>query len=51
MKTLRTTLAILGILLVLYGCSPKYGCPANSVGAENAENKHQPKFNSSLHKF
>lgn len=51
MKTLRVYLFILGLLALLYGCAPKYGCPANAVGAENAENKHQSRMNSSLRKF
>jgi hypothetical protein len=54
MKTLRLLLVIATLTAVLYGCSPKYGCPANArnTGAENAENiKHPPKFSSSLSKF
>jgi hypothetical protein len=47
MKTLRLPLITFALLAVLYGCAPKYGCPANArnTGAENAENiKHPPKF-------
>ena len=51
MKTLRISLILFGFVAVFYGCAPKYGCPANAVGAENAENKHQPRMNSSLRKF
>ena len=51
MKTLRISLVIIGFLATLYGCSPKYGCPAGAVGAENAETKHQPKYKPSLNKF
>lgn len=47
MKTLRLSFITVAFLALLYGCAPKYGCPANArdTGAENAENiKHPPKF-------
>jgi hypothetical protein len=51
MKTLRLLPILVGITTILYSCAPRYGCPANSVGAENAETKHQPRMSSSLRKF
>jgi len=51
MKTLRISLVTFCFLAVLYGCSPKYGCPAGAVGAEKAESVKQPKYKSSLNKF
>ncbi len=54
MKTFPLVLVTLTLVAVLYGCAPKYGCPANArnTGAENAENiKHPSRYPSSLNKF
>ncbi|TDW99458.1 hypothetical protein [Dinghuibacter silviterrae] len=51
MKTLRLLTILTALTAALYSCAPRYGCPANSVGAENAETKHQSRMSSSLRKF
>jgi hypothetical protein len=51
MKTFRFSLITIAFMALLYGCAPKYGCPANAVGAENAENGKHSKYNSNLNKF
>ena len=51
MKTFRIALIFIVLSAALYSCAPKYGCPANSVGAENAENGKQHHMSSSLRKF
>lgn len=51
MKTVRFSLITIAFMAILYGCAPKYGCPANAVGAENAENGKHSKYNSNLNKF
>jgi hypothetical protein len=51
MKTLRFLPILVAFIALLYSCAPKYGCPANAVGAENAEARHQHRMNSNLRKF
>ncbi|HTJ13976.1 MAG TPA: hypothetical protein VL547_18190, partial [Dinghuibacter sp.] len=51
MKTFRIALLALALSAALYSCAPKYGCPANAVGSENAENGHQHHMSSNLRKF